>query len=315
MNRKQLATFWDQYGTLCILVIIVIFFSALSPAIFTKPDNIVQIFVQSSITILVALGEFFAILIAGIDLSVGSILALTGMTTGKLMAAGVHPVFAVLIGGVVVGIALGAINGVLVNFTGLHPFIITLGTNAIFRGVTLIISGANPVFGFSYDFINALTGSIFFVPAPVMLALAVALILWFVTAKTRLGRNIYALGGNRDAAYFSGIDVKLHTLIVFMISGICAGLAGVLSTARLGAAEPAAGQGFETYAIASAIIGGTSFFGGKGRIPSVVVGGLIIGTISNGLNMLQIQTFYQLVVMGSLIIAAVTLDRLIGKTR
>ena len=315
MNRKQLATFWDQYGTLCILVIIVIFFSALSPAIFTKPDNIVQICVQSAITILVALGEFFAILIAGIDLSVGSVLALTGMTTAKLMVAGVHPVFAVLLGGVVVGLALGAINGVLVNFTGLHPFIITLGTNAIFRGVTLIISGANPVFGFSYDFINALTGSIFFVPAPVTLALAVALILWFVTAKTRLGRNIYALGGNRDAAYFSGIDVKLHTLIVFMISGVCAGLAGVLSTARLGAAEPAAGQGFETFAIASAIIGGTSFFGGKGRIPSVVVGGLIIGTISNGLNMLQIQTFYQLVVMGSLIIAAVTLDRIIGKTR
>jgi D-allose transport system permease protein len=315
MNRKQLATFWDQYGTLCILVIIVIFFSALSPTIFTKPDNIVQIFVQSAITILIALGEFFAILIAGIDLSVGSILALTGMTTGKLMAAGIHPVFAVLLGGVLVGIVLGAINGVLVNFTGLHPFIITLGTNAIFRGVTLIISGANPVFGFPYEFINALTGSILFVPTPVTLALAVALILWFVTAKTRLGRNIYALGGNRDAAYFSGIDVKLHTLIVFMISGVCSGLAGVLSTARLGAAEPAAGQGFETFAIASAIIGGTSFFGGKGRIPSVVVGGLIIGTISNGLNMLQIQTFYQLVVMGSLIIAAVTLDRLIGKTR
>jgi D-allose transport system permease protein len=311
MNRKQLATFWDQYGTLCILVIIVIFFSALSPAVFTKPDNIVQICVQSSITILIALGEFFAILIAGIDLSVGSVLALTGMATAKLMVAGVHPLFAVLLGGVVVGLALGAINGVLVNFTGLHPFIITLGTNAIFRGVTLIISGANPVFGFSYDFINALTGSIFFIPAPVMLALAVALVLWFVTAKTRLGRNIYALGGNRDAAYFSGIDVKLHTLIVFMVSGVCAGLAGVLSTARLGAAEPAAGEGFETFAIASAIIGGTSFFGGKGRIPSVVVGGLII----NGLNMLQIQTFYQLVVMGSLIIAAVTLDRLIGKTR
>jgi D-allose transport system permease protein len=315
MNRKKLASFWDLYGTLCILVIIVFFFSALSPATFTKPDNIVQIFVQSAITILVALGEFFAILIAGIDLSVGSILALSGMMTAKLMVAGVHPILAVLIGGILVGIVLGAINGALVNFTGLHPFIITLGTNAIFRGVTLIISGANPVFGFPYEFITALTGNIWFIPAPVLLALAVAIILWFVTAKTRLGRNIYALGGNRDAAYFSGIDVKLHTLIVFMISGVCAGLAGVLSTARLGAAEPAAGQGFETFAIASAIIGGTSFFGGKGRIPSVVIGGLIIGTISNGLNMLQIQTFYQLVVMGSLIIAAVTLDRLIGRTR
>jgi D-allose transport system permease protein len=237
------------------------------------------------------------------------------MITAKLMVAGFHPILAVLIGGIPVGIVLGAINGSLVNFTGLHPFIITLGTNAIFRGVTLIISGANPVFGFPYEFITALTGNIWFIPAPVVLAVVVAAVLWFVTAKSRLGRNIYALGGNRDAAYFSGIDVKLHTLIVFMISGVCAGLAGVLSTARLGAAEPAAGQGFETFAIASAIIGGTSFFGGKGRSPSVVIGGLIIGTISNGLNMLQIQTFYQLVVMGSLIIAAVTLDRLIGKTR
>jgi D-allose transport system permease protein len=315
MNRNRLATIWDRFGTLCILVIIVILFSALSPTIFTKPDNIVQIFVQSAITILVAVGEFFAILIAGIDLSVGSILALTGMITGKLMVGGVHPFFAVLIGGIFVGVVLGAINGLLVNFTGLHPFIITLGTNAIFRGVTLIISGANPVFGFPYDFITALTGNIWFIPAPVVLAISVALILWFVTAKTRLGRNIYALGGNREAAYFSGIDVKLHTLIVFMISGVCSGLAGVLSAARLGAAEPAAGQGFETFAIASAIIGGTSFFGGKGRIPSVVIGGLIIGTISNGLNMLQIQTFYQLVVMGSLIIAAVSLDRLIGQAR
>jgi len=315
MNRNRLATIWDRFGTLCILVIIVVLFSALSPTIFTKPDNIVQIFVQSAITILVAVGEFFAILIAGIDLSVGSILALTGMITGKLMVGGVHPFFAVLIGGIFVGVLLGAINGLLVNFTGLHPFIITLGTNAIFRGVTLIISGANPVFGFPYDFITALTGNIWFIPAPVVLAISVALILWFVTAKTRLGRNIYALGGNREAAYFSGIDVKLHTLIVFMISGVCSGLAGVLSAARLGAAEPAAGQGFETFAIASAIIGGTSFFGGKGRIPSVVIGGLIIGTISNGLNMLQIQTFYQLVVMGSLIIAAVSLDRLIGQAR
>jgi D-allose transport system permease protein len=315
MNRNQLAKFWDSYGTFCILIIIVTLFSVLSPGSFTKPDNIVQIFVQSAITILIAVGEFFAILIAGIDLSVGSILALTGMAAGKLMAAGVHPFFAVLTGGIVIGAVLGAVNGLLVNFTGLHPFIITLGTNAIFRGVTLIVSGANPVFGFPYEFITALTGNIWFVPAPIVLALTVALILWFVTAKTRLGRNIYALGGNREAAYFSGIDVKLHTLVVFVISGVCSGLAGVLSAARLGAAEPAAGQGFETFAIASAIIGGTSFFGGKGRIPSVVIGGLIIGTISNGLNMLQIQTFYQLVVMGGLIIAAVTLDRLIGRAQ
>jgi D-allose transport system permease protein len=315
MTKSKISKFWDGYGTLCILLLIVVLFSVLSPRYFLRQDNLVQIVLQSSITILTALGEFFPILIAGIDLSIGSVLALSGIVTGKLLVMGVDPILAVLIGGVMVGLVLGAINGLLVNFTGLHPFIITLGTNAIFRGVTLIVSGAIPVFGFPYSFTDTLAGSIWIVPVPVIIALAVAVLLWFVTVKTRLGRNIYAVGGNKEAAFFSGIDVRLHTLIVFMISGVCAGLAGVLSTARLGAAEPAAGTGFETFAIASAIIGGTSFFGGKGRIPSVVVGGLIIGTINNGLNLLHVPTFYQLVVMGSLIIVAVTLDRLVAATR
>jgi D-allose transport system permease protein len=307
--------YWEAYGTLCILIVIVALFSVLSPTYFLRWDNLVQVFLQSSITILLALGEFFPILIAGIDLSVGSILALAGIVTGKLLVAGFDPTLAVLIGGVGVGLALGAVNGLLVNFTGLHPFIITLGTNAIFRGLTMIVSGAAPVYGFPFTFTDALAGSILYVPVPVLIALAMAAILWYLTTQTRLGRNIYAIGGNREAAFFSGIDVRRHTLVVFMISGLCAGLAGVLSTARLGAAEPAAGTGFETFAIASAIIGGTSFFGGKGRIPSVVVGGLIIGTISNGLNLMHVPTFYQLVVMGGLIILAVSLDRLIGTRR
>jgi D-allose transport system permease protein len=312
---SRLEKFWETYGTLCILIVILTLFSALSPIYFLRKDNLIQIVLQSSITILLALGEFFPILIAGIDLSVGSILALAGIITGKLLVASFDPALAILIGGVGVGVMLGAINGLLVNFTRLHPFIITLGTNAIFRGVTLIVSGARPVFGFPYGFIDRVAGSVIYVPVPILVALVMAIVLWYVTRQTRVGRNIYAVGGNREAAFFSGIDVNLHTLMVFMISGLCAGLAGVLSAARLGAAEPAAGTGFETFAIASAIIGGTSFFGGKGRIPSVVIGGLIIGTISNGLNHLRVPTFYQLVVMGGLIIIAVTLDRLVGAHR
>lgn len=315
MARARLGRFWDSYSTLCILLLIILLFSILSPRYFLRQDNLVQVVLQSSITILTALGEFFPILIAGIDLSVGSVLALSGIVTGKLLVAGLDPVLAILVGGLLVGLVLGGINGLLVNFTGLHPFIITLGTNAIFRGATLIVSGASPVFGFPYSFTDTLAGAVWIVPVPVIIALAMAALLWFVTAKTRLGRNIYAVGGNKEAAFFSGIDVRLHTLVVFMISGVCAGLAGVLSTARLGAAEPAAGTGFETFAIASAIIGGTSFFGGKGRIPSVVVGGLIIGTINNGLNLLHVPTFFQLVVMGSLIIIAVSLDRLLAAAR
>ena len=270
------ALFWDKYGTFFILAIIVAIFGSLSPEYFLTTNNITQIFVQSSVTVLI-------------------------------------PFLAAMIGGVLVGGALGAINGCLVNWTGLHPFIITLGTNAIFRGITLVISDANSVYGFSFDFVNFFAASVIGIPVPVIFSLIVALILWFLTTRMRLGRNIYALGGNKNSAFYSGIDVKFHILVVFIISGVCAGLAGVVSTARLGAAEPLAGMGFETYAIASAIIGGTSFFGGKGRIFSVVIGGLIIGTINNGLNILQVQTYYQLVVMGGLIIAAVALDRLISK--
>ncbi|PJC86774.1 allose ABC transporter [Vibrio sp. HA2012] len=304
---------WEKYGTMGILALIVMIFGVSSPEYFLTSNNISQIFTQSAVTVLIGMGVFFAILIAGIDLSVGAVLALSGMITAKLMIAGMNPVLAALIGGVFVGGGLGAINGALVNYTGLHPFIITLGTNSIFRGLLLIISDANSVYGFPYEFSDIFAGTLLGIPTPVILALAVAALLWFMTTKTRLGRNIYAIGGNQESAHFSGINVKKHTLIVFIISGVCAGLAGVVSTARLGSAEPLAGMGFEVFAIASAIIGGTSFFGGKGRIVSVVIGGLIIGTINNGLNILQVQTYYQLVVMGGLIIAAVALDRFISK--
>ncbi|AMM81123.1 TPA: D-allose ABC transporter permease [Pasteurella multocida] len=313
VNQFNFPQFWDRYGTFFILTIILVIFGSISSQYFLTTNNIRQIFVQSSVTVLIGMGEFFAILIAGIDLSVGSILALSGMVTAKLMIVGIDPILASLIGSICVGGGLGAINGALVNYTGLHPFIITLGTNAIFRGATLVISDANSVYGFSFEFVDFFSQDILWIPIPVIFALLVALFLWFLTNKTRLGRNIYALGGNKESAYYSGIDVKFHTMAVFVISGICAGLAGVVSTARLGAAEPLAGVGFETYAIASAIIGGTSFFGGKGRVFSVVIGGLIIGTINNGLNILQVQTYYQLVVMGSLIIVAVALDRLISR--
>ena len=196
--------------------------------------------------------------------------------------------------------------------TTFHPFIITLGTQAIFRGITLIISDARPVFGFNPIFTRAVAGRLLGIPIPAIIATVIALALGFLTSKTKVGRNIYALGGNKQAAWFSGIDVKLHTLIVFIISGTCAGIAGVVSTARVGAAEPGAGAGFETFAIAAAIIGGTSFFGGKGKIFGVVMGGLIIGVINNGLNLLTVPTYYQQIVMGGLIIMAVTADKIFG---
>jgi D-allose transport system permease protein len=311
----DLSALWQSYGTLAILLLLVAICGVLSPEFFLSKDNLVQVLLQSSVMILLACGVFFTILIAGIDLSVGSMLALTGMVTAQLMVAGCPPWLAVLLGGVLLGALLGAINGVLVNVTQLHPFIITLGMMAIYRGLTLILSDARSVFGFPSGFSNIVAGRLLGIPVPVLIAFAVAGFLYFLASYTRLGRNIYALGGNAQAAWFSGINIKLHTLVVFVISGLCSGIAGVVTIARTGAAEPNAGTGFETFAIASAIIGGTSFFGGRGQVTGVVVGGLIIGVISNILNIMNVQSYYQQIVMGALIIGAVTADKLFGKKK
>lgn len=312
---KKFNKYWQKYGTSGILLIIIASMAVLSPTYFFTSDNLIQVVLQSAITIIVGIGEFFTILIAGIDLSVGSIMGLTGMITAKLLVTGMPFFFALLIGGILVGALLGFVNGTLVNFTGLHPFIVTLGTLSIYRGLTLIISDARPIFGLPIEFKNSIAGWAGFIPIPVIIALIVTLILTFVTQKTQAGRNLYALGGNKQSAWFSGINIKIHTLLAFVISGICAGVAGVVMTARLGAAEPLAGTGFETYAIAAAIIGGTSFFGGKGKVYGVVMGGLIIGVINNGLNILNVSSYYQQIVMGSLIILAVALDKFFGNKK
>lgn len=302
---------WQRYGTLGILILLLLILTALRPTSIFSAQSVPQILTQSSVNILMAVGEFFAILIAGIDLSVGSVAALTGMLTAKLMVGGMSPVLALLLG-ILIGAGLGVFNGVLVNSTGLHPFIITLGTQAIYRGITLIISNARSVFGFPASFTVGIGGTVVGIPVPVIVALLIAVIFGFLTSQTKVGRNIYAMGGNKQAAWFSGINVKMHTLVVFIISGLCSGIAGIVLLGRVGAAEPAAATGFETYAIAAAIIGGTSFFGGKGKIFGVVMGGLIIGVINYGMNVLTVSSSYQQIVMGALIIGSVALDRLVA---
>ena len=315
---KEKLTFnviWQKYGTFGILVLLLGILAIAKPENFFSTATVTQILAQSSVNILIAMGEFFAILIAGIDLSVGSVVALVGMVTAKLMVAGVPPILAVLLG-ILLGAFLGFLNGMLVNVTGLHPFIITLGTQAIMRGVTLIVSNSSAVFGFPASFSNFLSKNVLGIfPIVALIAIAVAVILSFLTRKTKVGRNIYALGGNKDSAWYSSINVNLHTLIVFIISGICAGIAGIVLLGRVGSAEPAAATGFETYAIAASIIGGTSFFGGKGKIFGVVMGGFIIGVINFGMNLLALPSTLQQVVMGALIIGSVALDRFVARKR
>lgn len=314
-EKLSFNTIWQRYGTLGILVLLLCILAIAKPQHFFSASTFTQIMAQSSVNILIAMGEFFAILIAGIDLSVGSVVALVGMCTAKMMVAGINPIIAVLLG-VVLGAFLGFINGALVNVTGLHPFIITLGTQAILRGVTLIISNSSAVFGFPGSFTRVISKNLFGVfPIVAIIAIVVALILSFLTRQTKLGRNIYALGGNKESAWYSGINVNLHTLIVFIISGICSGIAGIVLLGRVGSAEPSAATGFETYAIAASIIGGTSFFGGKGKIFGVVMGGFIIGVINFGMNLLSLPSTLQQVVMGALIIGSVALDTFVARKR
>ncbi|NLM35864.1 MAG: D-allose ABC transporter permease [Clostridiales bacterium] len=316
-NSKKNISFnyiWQRYGTVGILIGLLAILAILKPGSILDPKSISQILTQSSVNILLAVGEFFAILIAGIDLSVGSVAALTGMIVAKLMVNGTSPSVAILVG-IFTGAFIGFINGILVNKTKLHPFIITLGTQSIFRGLTLIISKARSVFGFPVSFTKGISNKILGIPVPVIIALVVALLLAYFTTRCKAGRNIYALGGNKDAAWYSGVNVELHTLIVFIISGLCAGIAGIVLLGRVGAAEPAAATGFETYAIAAAIIGGTSFFGGKGKIFGVVVGGLIIGVINYGMTVLTVPSSYQQIVMGALIVISVAMDRFVANRK
>lgn len=311
-RRETFTLYWGKYSAIAILALLVVVFAALEPA-FLKGGNPGRIVEQSSITILLAFGEFFAILLAGIDLSVGSVMALTGVVTAKLMVAGVSWPVAALVGGVLVGALIGLVNGTLISVTKLHPFIITLGTMAIFRGATYVLSNATAVSGLPPEFSKTIGGRLGgFLPTPVLVVAVMLVLLVFFTTKTKAGRNLYAMGGNPQAAWYAGINATRHTLLAFTVSGLCAGLAGTVNVARLGAAEPNAGTGYETFAIAAVIIAGTSFFGGEGVIWKVLIGGLIIGTINNGLNMVGVSSYYQQIAMGALIVLAVTLDRFFG---
>lgn len=310
MTKEKFQSFWSKFGTLCILIILFIAFSIGSPEFFPKPSNLVQCLLQSTVYILLAFGEFFAILLAGIDLSVGSIACFSGIIVADLSLQGVSPVVCILVG--LAGAAfLGFINGILINALDLHPFVVTLGTNTIFRGVCLVITGGNPLFNLP-KWVKGLSAYVMGIPIPVVYAAVIGIILVLFTTKTVAGRNLYALGGNKQSAWYSGININRYTVLAHILSGLLAGIGGIVMLARIGAAEPTAGDGYETYAIAACIIGGASLFGGKGRIVGVILGGITIGTINNGLNIMNVSSFWQKIVMGSLIIASVALERLIS---
>ncbi len=310
MTKEKFQGFWDKFGTLCILIVLFIAFSIGSPQFFPQPTNLIQCLLQSTVYIMLAFGEFFAILLGGIDLSVGAVACFSGIIVAELSLTGMPLVVCLLIG-LLGALLLGFINGVLINSLDLHPFVVTLGTNTIFRGICLVMTGGNPIFNLP-KWVKGLSTDIMGIPKPVIYVAVVGLLLVFFTTKTVAGRNLYALGGNKQSAWYSGINIKKYTVLAHMLSSLLAGMGGIVMLSRVGAAEPTAGEGYETFAIAACIIGGASLFGGKGRIVGVILGGVTIGTINNGLNIMNVSAFWQKIVMGSLIIGSVALERFIS---
>lgn len=297
----------QSLGSLLGLVLIVVILSVVNGDFLTV-GNIFNVLRQISINALIAFGMTFVILTGGIDLSVGSILALSSAFTAGLMASGMNTWLAVGIG-LVGGLIMGAINGLLITKGKVAPFIATLATMTVFRGLTLVYTQGRPITGFKEDF--ALLGKGYFlqIPMPIIWMVIAFAVLYIILKHTTFGRRVYALGSNEEATWLSGINTSKVKILVYSISGLLASISGIILTSRLNSAQPTAGGAFELDAIAAVVLGGTSLSGGRGWIVGTLIGAMIIGVLDNGLNLLNVSSFYQQVVKGVVILIAVLLDR------
>jgi len=297
----------QSLGSLLGLALIVVILSVVNGDFLTV-GNIFNVLRQISINALIAFGMTFVILTGGIDLSVGSILALSSAFTAGLLASGMNTWLAVTIG-LIGGLVMGAINGLLITKGKVAPFIATLATMTVFRGLTLVYTQGRPITGFKEDF--ALLGKGYFlqIPMPIIWMVIAFAVLYIILKHTTFGRRVYALGSNEEATWLSGINTSKVKILVYSISGLLAAISGIILTSRLNSAQPTAGGAFELDAIAAVVLGGTSLSGGRGWIVGTLIGAMIIGVLDNGLNLLNVSSFYQQVVKGVVILIAVLLDR------
>jgi ribose transport system permease protein len=301
-----------QFGTLIGLLVLSSVLWALTPHFLTV-SNLLNVAQQTSINAVVAVGMTFVILSGGIDLSVGSIVAVSGVVLGTLLQQG-HPVPIAVAGGLTTGLACGLVNGSFVSW-GLPPFIVTLGMMSVARGAALVFTEGRPISGFDAGFRELATGTIGVIPTPVALMAATYAAGHVVLTRTLFGRYIYAIGGNEEATRLSGVSVPLHKTLVYGVSGLTSAVAALILTARLNSAQPIAGMMYELDAIAATVIGGTSLMGGQGTLAGTLVGALIMGVLRNGLNLLGVSSFLQQIVIGAVIIGAVFVDTLLKRER
>ena len=308
-KRKDLRRSLIQLaGMLPVLVLICILFAVLSPNFLTE-NNIVNVVRQASINIVLAAGMTFVILTSGIDLAVGSVL---GLTAVMAVVVSLVPGFgwAAVPAALLTGLIIGVLTGVIIAYLGLPPFIVTLGTYTAIRGAAYLAAGGTTVINSSIGFAWIGNGYLGPIPWLVIIALLIIAVSAFILHGTVLGVHVYAVGGNPQAARLTGIPVSLVLIFVYGVSGLLSGLAGAMSASRLYSAQGQLGIGYELDAIAAVILGGTSFSGGIGNVFGTLVGALIIAVLNNGLTLLNVSFYWQLVIKGAVIVLAVTLDKL-----
>ncbi|OJX73201.1 MULTISPECIES: ABC transporter permease [unclassified Leifsonia] len=304
MKKRRLP---DEAGIFAVLIVVIAVLSILSPT-FRTFDNALVLLVNGTVIAFLALGQTFVLLTGGIDLSTGANVAMTGVIAALLMQSGLPwPLGAVLAVGV--GTLLGVLNGFLIHYLRIPAFIATFSTQGVALAIPLIITGANSVAvrdaGFSWIGQGRIAG----IPVPVLLLIVAAVIAALFLRMTRPGVHIYALGGNKAAARLSGVNVARTTILVYAISGFCGGMGGLIATSRLMVGFPSTGTGNELfYSIAAAVVGGISLFGGTGSVLGAMIGAVLIAVVSNGMNVLNVQSYWQSLVIGLIILAGVSFD-------
>lgn len=314
MNQNEFRIFTRRYGIGLVMLAMIIILSIVSPT-FRTSGNVMSVLLQVSINGLLALGMVFVITAGGIDLSVGSMLALGSVVIGAVLNLTGNILLA-CVAAVAINTVFGFINGFLVAKFEMTPFVVTLSTMLIIRGVAYIISGGYSQALANEGFIQIGSGTLFgIIPNPVIFLIVITVISYILLHRTTFGRYIYAVGGNINTATASGVNIFWTRTNSFIISGVCAGIASIIMTSRITAGQPNIGIGYETDAIAACVIGGTSFMGGVSTIPGTFVGIIIIGLIYNGMNLIGISSYWQTITKGLLIIGAVMLDMFMNKRK
>ncbi len=308
MNKNKLV---QQLATFGSLIILIIFFSITSST-FLSIDNFLSIALQTAVIGIVALGSTFVIITSGIDLSVGAIVAFSGVMMGFAMQAGM-PTFVSILIGLLSGVALGVAIGLFITKAKLPPFIVTLGFMMMVRGLVLALTNGMPISGLNEGFEKLAAGTILRIPYPVIFLIVLAVILGFILKNTKIGKYVYAIGSNEDASKLSGVNVDKVKLFVYGLSGLMCAISGIILASRLISAQPTEGMGYEMDAIAAVVIGGASLAGGTGTIFGTMLGAFIMTVLKNGLTMLNVSGMWQQVAVGAVVLGAVYIDNLKNK--